>query len=63
MGSPHDTRIRVTKRRIANKKYRNKIGEARTLIYSQGRVVQSTLVEELLKGESYVPTLVSHIIF
>lgn len=60
MGCPHDTRIRVAKRRIANKKYRDNIAAARNLIYGQGRVVQSTSVEELLKSESYVPTLVSH---
>jgi hypothetical protein len=59
MGCAHDTRVRVVKRRIANTKYRDKIAQARSLIYDQGRVVQSTAVEAILKRESYVPTLVS----
>jgi hypothetical protein len=59
MGSVPDMRLRVVKRRFVNNRYRDKIAQARSLIYSNGRVVQSTLVEELLKPESYVPTLVS----
>ncbi|KAG8727267.1 hypothetical protein FRC10_006273, partial [Ceratobasidium sp. 414] len=57
VGTPHDTNIRAVKRRVGNKKYRDKITRARDLIYKLGRSVQSQAVEALLKGESYVPTI------
>lgn len=57
-GSPSDMHVRVVKQRKDNKKYRDTIKKARELIYDMGRVVQSKPVEELLKGKSYVPTLV-----
>ncbi|KAG8733494.1 hypothetical protein FRC10_012322, partial [Ceratobasidium sp. 414] len=57
VGTPHDTNLRVVKRRVGNKRYQDKIARARILIYKRGRSVQSQGVEALLKGESYVPTL------
>ncbi|KAG9091927.1 hypothetical protein FRC06_000322 [Ceratobasidium sp. 370] len=57
VGTPHDTNLRVVKRRVGNKRYRDKITRARDLIYKHGRSVQSQAVEALLKGESYVPTI------
>ncbi|KAG9120845.1 hypothetical protein FRC07_003499 [Ceratobasidium sp. 392] len=57
VGTPSDMNTRKFKRRKDNKKYRDKINQARNLIYNHGRVVQSKAVEDLLKSESYVPTL------
>ncbi|KAG9082741.1 hypothetical protein FS749_006609 [Ceratobasidium sp. UAMH 11750] len=57
VGTPHDANLRVVKRRVGNKRYRDKITQARDLIYKHGRSVQSQAVEALLKGESYVPTI------
>ncbi|QRV80198.1 hypothetical protein RhiJN_08213 [Ceratobasidium sp. AG-Ba] len=57
VGTPHDTRLRVAKRRVGNRRYQDKIGKARHFIYQLGRSVQGQDVERLLKGESYVPTL------
>jgi hypothetical protein len=58
MGTPTDMRFRIIKRRVDNSKRLDKITQARKLIYEMGRSVQSKGVEELLKKESYVPTLV-----
>ncbi|QRV90230.1 hypothetical protein RhiJN_18248 [Ceratobasidium sp. AG-Ba] len=57
VGTPHDNRLRVVKRRTGNKRYQAKIGKARDFIYKLGRSVQSQDVQKLLKGESYVPTM------
>ncbi|CAE6398632.1 unnamed protein product [Rhizoctonia solani] len=57
MGTTADMRARKSKRRYAKARYRAKIGKARNLIYKQGRAIQSKPVEELLKDESYVPTM------
>ncbi|KAG8793966.1 hypothetical protein FRC12_001025 [Ceratobasidium sp. 428] len=57
VGTPHDTRLRVVKRRIGNKRYQRTIGKARLFVYELGHSVQSKDVEALLKGESYVPTM------
>ncbi|KAG9089394.1 hypothetical protein FRC06_001569 [Ceratobasidium sp. 370] len=56
MGTPTDMRIRK-KQRIDNEKRRGKVERARQFIYEQGRTIQSKPVEDLLKSESYVPTM------
>ncbi|KAF8599346.1 hypothetical protein BDV93DRAFT_449512, partial [Ceratobasidium sp. AG-I] len=57
MGTPSDMRLRTVKRRIDNEKRRGKVRRARDLIYKLGLAVKTDGVEEILKGESYVPTL------
>ncbi|CAE6463349.1 unnamed protein product [Rhizoctonia solani] len=57
LGTSHDTRIRVSKRRVESIKRIRKIEEARRLIYDLGHSVQSKQVEALLQAESYVPTM------
>ncbi|QRV82607.1 hypothetical protein RhiJN_27833 [Ceratobasidium sp. AG-Ba] len=57
LGTPSDTRLRTVKRRVDNEKRRGKVRKARELIYKLGLSVQTKGVEELLQGESYVPTL------
>ncbi|KAG8700843.1 hypothetical protein FRC11_012623, partial [Ceratobasidium sp. 423] len=56
IGTASDTRARGY-RRTENKKRTAKVLEARRLIYELGYSVQSQAVEELLFGESYVPTM------
>ncbi|KAG8729295.1 hypothetical protein FRC10_004102 [Ceratobasidium sp. 414] len=56
MGTPTDMRTR-NKRRIDSKRHRKQVEHARQLIYDQGKGVQSKAVEDLLKAESYVPTM------
>ncbi|KAG8700007.1 hypothetical protein FRC08_004982 [Ceratobasidium sp. 394] len=56
MGTPTDMRIRK-KPRIDNEKRRGKVERARQYIYEEGRIIQSKPVEDLLKPESYVPTI------
>ncbi|CAE6445387.1 unnamed protein product [Rhizoctonia solani] len=48
---------RKFKRRKDNNKYRDKILQARHLIYDKGQSVQSKGVEDLLKDSSYVPVM------
>ncbi|GAB1524474.1 hypothetical protein RhiTH_007628 [Rhizoctonia solani] len=56
VGTTQDMNTQKHKHRKDNDKYHKKISQARDLIYTQGRLVQSKAVEDLLKEESYVPT-------
>ncbi|KAG8793420.1 hypothetical protein FRC12_002795 [Ceratobasidium sp. 428] len=56
MGTPSDMRTRK-KRRIDNERRRRIVNHARRFINEQGRAIQSKPVEDLLKEESYVPTV------
>ncbi|KAG8733626.1 hypothetical protein FRC10_012231 [Ceratobasidium sp. 414] len=55
MGTPTNMSTRK-KQRIDNEKCRGKVECAWHLIYDQGKPIQGKDVEDLLKGESYVPT-------
>ncbi|KAF8668533.1 hypothetical protein RHS04_08964 [Rhizoctonia solani] len=56
VGTTQDMNTQKHKHRKDNNKYHKKISQACDLIYTQGRLVQSKAVEDLLKEESYVPT-------
>ncbi|GAB1527748.1 hypothetical protein RhiTH_010936 [Rhizoctonia solani] len=56
VGTTQDMNTQKHKHQKDNNKYRKKISQARDLIYTQGHLVQSKAVEDLLKEESYVPT-------
>lgn len=62
MGTPTDMRTR-RRRRIDNEKRRGKVKLARRFIYEQGKPVTGQAVEDLLKEESYVPTMVCSFTF
>ncbi|KDN43598.1 hypothetical protein RSAG8_05975, partial [Rhizoctonia solani AG-8 WAC10335] len=49
VGTTQDMNIRKHKRRKDNNKYRNKVNDARDLIYEQGCPIQSKAVEDLLR--------------
>ncbi|KAG8703740.1 hypothetical protein FRC08_002657 [Ceratobasidium sp. 394] len=57
MGTLSDMRLRTRKRRIDDERRRGKVRNARQLIYKLGLSVQNKGVEELLQGQSYVPTM------
>ncbi|GAB1527141.1 hypothetical protein RhiTH_010316 [Rhizoctonia solani] len=56
IGTASNTQVRK-QRRIEGKRRVAKVLEAQQLIYELGYSVQSQLVEQLLSGESYVPTM------
>ncbi|KAG9089568.1 hypothetical protein FRC06_001484 [Ceratobasidium sp. 370] len=56
MGTPTNMQT-YKKRRVDNDKRREKVKQAHQLIYNQGKAIQSKDVEDLLKAESYVPTM------
>lgn len=58
LGTPADTTIRREEARIDNAELREKITNTRKLIYERGYVVNSDHVEDLLKPESLVSTIV-----
>lgn len=58
MGTQTDMRLRVIKRRVDNAKRVDKVKRARKIIYDLGRSVRNSSIEEFLKAESYVPTVV-----
>ncbi|KAI4293623.1 hypothetical protein K525DRAFT_214444, partial [Schizophyllum commune Loenen D] len=55
LGSTTDRDIRTSRQRQDNRECREKVEEARKIIYDQGYAVTSEKVEEKLKAESYVP--------
>jgi hypothetical protein len=59
-GSEVDILQRTSLARVENRARRRDIEEARRKIYKERRCVNTKFVEELLKGESRVPTLVSN---
>lgn len=58
----NDRKRRNTWARVDTKKHGSMIDEAQSIIYEENRPVDCELVENLLKGHSYVPTKVNHII-
>ena len=54
--TPADVAVRVEKARHDDVARREKVSEARKLIYEGGYVVNSKKVDDLLKPESLVPT-------
>ena len=52
--------LRTLLRRCDNKDQRDKVIAARQLIYEKHYAVHNSQVEELLKNESLVPTLVQY---
>jgi hypothetical protein len=58
MGMRRDMTQRRTLARIDDVKRRNCVETAREKIYEQGYVVNSRVVEDLLQGDSLVPTAV-----
>ncbi|KAF9491917.1 hypothetical protein BDN71DRAFT_1273770 [Pleurotus eryngii] len=56
LGTPADINQRRNGKRVDSKTLHTKISKARKLIYKQGYVVNSKLVDNLLKSESLVPT-------
>ncbi|KAG5219501.1 GLOBIN domain-containing protein [Salix suchowensis] len=62
LGTPADMKQRQDGKRVDSRALHMKIAKARKLIYQQGYVVNSKLVDDLLKPESLVPTeIVMHI--
>lgn len=58
LGTLVDMATRVEKRRADTADRQNRIEKARELIYKDGYVVNSTRVDDLLKVDSLVPTVV-----
>jgi len=58
MGMHRDMAQRRTLIRIDDMKRQNRVKMAREKIYEKGYVVNSTVVEDLLQGDSLVPTTV-----
>jgi hypothetical protein len=56
LGTTSDTKIRTEQLRYDTKQRREKITQSRDFIYNKGYVVNSKIVDNLLKDESYVPT-------
>lgn len=56
LGTPADMKQRQDGKRVDSCALHMKIAKARKLIYQQGYVVNSKLVDDLLKPESLVPT-------
>ncbi|KAF7971982.1 hypothetical protein HWV62_19325 [Athelia sp. TMB] len=56
LGTESDVEWRTQYARTDDAARRLKVQQARTLIYNEGYVVNSSKVDELLKAESYVPT-------
>ena len=54
--TPEDMEIRRTQTRRDDEDRQRKVKKAREFIYKKGYVVGSSHVEDLLKGESLVPT-------
>jgi hypothetical protein len=63
LGVPEDQRRRRKLRRIDNQARNDKVAQARLIIYTDGRAVNSKGVESLMKPHSYVPTKVSSVCF
>lgn len=59
LGTRADQKIRVTHQRVDDEVRQSKVQQARDLVYTEGYVVTSQRVEEILKDESLVPTKVS----
>ncbi|KAG9121758.1 hypothetical protein FRC07_002153 [Ceratobasidium sp. 392] len=57
MGGLTDMRLRTRKRRLDNEKRREKVKNARNIIYKLGLSIQNKGIEKLLADESYVPTM------
>ena len=58
IGMARDMQHRVTLARVDDTNRRNAVSAARKLIYDENHQVNSTAVERLLKGESWVPNTV-----
>lgn len=58
LGTTQDDDIRVTRARLDDADRRERVEEARRLIYERGYVVNSQLVDDLLQAISEIPTLV-----
>lgn len=58
LGLPMDRILRMTSQRNDDANLRTKIASAKRLIYDKGYVVDSKVVDEMLKGESLVPNTV-----
>jgi len=56
LGTTSDTKLRTERLRYDTTQRREKIIQARDFIYNKGYVVNSKIVDNLLKEESYVPT-------
>ncbi len=63
MGTKLDARQRIKLARVDNLHFRSTISDAREKIYKQNCAVDSTMVDDLLKNESFVPTEVRKIVF
>ena len=59
LGMAADVRQRLTLRRIDDIGCRTKIEQARKFIYAQGYAINGRVVDEILKDQSLVPTVVS----
>jgi len=59
MGTANDMKLRKSLARVDNEERRHKVQMARQLIYNKRYVVNSKVVEGILKKESLVPTTVS----
>ncbi|EUC56392.1 hypothetical protein RSOL_175040 [Rhizoctonia solani AG-3 Rhs1AP] len=56
MGLPSDMHRREALKRIDTKERNDRVREARSIIYDEGRAITSSRVEGLLRPDSYVPT-------
>jgi hypothetical protein len=63
LGIPEDQRRWQIHKRIDDKARNNSVAQARSIIFAEGRAVNSTRVELLLKPHSYTPTEVSYATF
>lgn len=62
IGTPEDEALRAQSRRVDTKERQDAVQKARNIIYEDGYVVNSTLVDNILKDQSLVPTVVSYML-
>jgi hypothetical protein len=63
MGKQRDKNMRTKKPRVDDEERRFKVEVARRRIYKEGLVVNSTYVEDILKPQSLVPTVVRRVYY
>lgn len=56
LGTTEDRKTRLEKPRVDSAEYQKVVKEARKKLYDEGYAVDGERVDELLKGESLVPT-------
>ena len=56
LGTMEDRKLRLEKPRVDSVEYRTLVKDARKKLYDEGYAVDGECVDEIIKGESLVPT-------